>query len=305
MKIAITGSAGLIGSYLCSYFQNKDIPLLRIRRGGACAGARPGDVIWSPAEGRLDAGALDGAGAVIHLAGANLAARRWDDAYKREILESRVRSTRLLVETFRKMPAPPKVFLSASALGFYGGHRIEEFCDESSPAGTGFLADVCRAWEEEAFAARRLGIRTVALRFGAVLSRNGGMLAKLLPVFRTGLGGCLGSGKQPLSWISLLEVPRVIEHILEHDELDGPVNCSSPYPVSSAELSAQLGLALRRPAFLPVPAFALKAVLGPMAQEVILQGVSALPARLLRSGYRFSYPDLSSALSAALGPKTK
>ncbi len=303
--IAITGSTGLIGSYLCSYFQNKGISLRRISKGGAFESSRPGDVIWQPGERRLDAGALEGAEAVIHLAGANLAARRWDEGYKREILESRVRSTRLLVETFQKMSAPPRIFMSASALGFYGGRRIEEFCDESSPAGTGFLADVCKAWEGEALAARNLGIRTVALRFGTVLSRNGGMLARLLPVFRAGLGGRLGSGKQPLSWISLLEIPRIIEHIMGHDELDGPVNCSSPYPVFNAEFSAQLGLALRRPAVLPVPALALKALLGPMAQEVILQGVSALPAKLLRSGYRFSYPDLSSALSASLGPKTK
>ncbi len=253
----------------------------------------------------LDPQALEGADAVIHLAGANLAARRWTAQYKQEILQSRVQGTRRLVNALEGLKRPPRVLICASATGFYGNRPMTEPCDESAPSGNGFLAQVCQAWEAEALKASASGIRTVTLRFGAVLSQDGGMLAKVLPVFRLGLGGTLGNGHQPLSWVSIFEIPHIVEHVLACESLAGPLNCCSPHPVSNKEFTAALGAVLRRPAVVPVPAFVLRLILGEMADEVLLKGAAAVPAALLTCGYKFRCPDLESTLREALNPKNK
>ncbi len=304
MKIAVTGSTGLIGSYLCSHFENQNQSVCCLRRRPFSRASFGEEVLWDPKAAKLDAQALQGVDAVIHLAGANLADKRWNAGYKKEILESRVEGTRLLVDTFRKMITPPKAFICASAVGFYGHRTMEERCDESAGPGDTFLAGVCQAWEGEALkAAELLGTRTVIVRLGAVLSPKGGILARLLPVFRFGLGGAMGNGRQPFSWIAICEIPRILDHILAHEELKGPVNCSSPQVVSNREFTAILAKFLHRPALLPVPAAVLRLIAGEMADEVILQGAYALPARLLDTGYVFRHADLGLALAAVSNPE--
>lgn len=250
--------------------------------------------------GRFDAAQAEGFDAVVHLAGENIAAGRWTAARKREIYDSRVVGTRVLAEGLSLLQRPPKVLIAASAVGFYG-HSGEAECSEGSPRGDGFLADLCADWEATCAAAGGRGIRVVRLRIGLVLSPEGGALARMLPVFRLGLGGRIGDGRQWVSWISIRDLVRVLVLSLTDAGLAGPVNAVSPQPVRNAELTAALARVLRRPAMIPVPALALRALLGELADALLLASTRAVPRVLLDRGFRFEHPEIEAALRAAIG----
>lgn len=301
MRIAITGSTGLIGAALIESLARDRHAVTRVIRpstrpvpNGASERVR-----WDPARGEIDAAGLEGHDALIHLAGAPIGGR-WTAARKRAILESRARGTRLLAETLARLKEPPRVLLSASAIGYYGYRDAAEALDESAPPGDAFVSEVVEEWERATAPARDAGIRVVNQRTAVVLSPRAGYLGVLLPLFRLGLGGRLGSGRQMLTWIALDEIPRVVAHLLAHSEIAGPVNVASPNPVTNAEFVRTLGRVLRRPAALPAPAFALRLAFGEFAGE-LLGGARVVPARLLASGYTFAYPDLEAALRAMLG----
>jgi hypothetical protein len=242
---------------------------------------------------------LDGATAAVHLSGANLAGRRWTSSYKREILASRVRPTHALATVLAGLRPKPAVLVCASAIGIYGS-RGGELLTEGSLPGSGFLPKVCLAWEKATQPAADAGIRVVHLRFGVVLSPHGGALAQLLPVFRAGLGGRLGSGRQWMSWVVLPDVIRVIEFALQTVSLSGPVNVVAPNPVTNLEFTRSLGRVLHRPALLHVPAFALRSAFGEMAEATILESERVMPACLQAAGFDFEYPELEAALHAVL-----
>jgi uncharacterized protein (TIGR01777 family) len=241
------------------------------------------------------AGALD---VVIHLAGENIA-QPWKRAVRKRIRESRVTSTRLLAEKLARLPVKPKTLICASATGYYG-NRGDEILDEQSLPGHGFLPEICREWETAAEPARAAGIRVVHLRFGIVLSPDGGALKRMLPLFRWGLGGKLSHGHYYWSWIALEDVIRVVCHVMAHKNLSGPLNTVTPFPVTNAEFTRALAKVLNRPAFLTAPPFALEVMLGQMANEVLLSSCRVMPARLIQSGFQFKYPNLAPALSELL-----
>jgi uncharacterized protein (TIGR01777 family) len=262
----------------------------------------PGEARWEPTESRIDGEALEGADAVVHLAGAGIGDKRWTTARKDVILRSRVDSTTLLSHTLASLTRPPSVLVSASAIGYYGDRGDEELT-EGSGSGTGFQAEVCRAWEGATSDAESAGIRVVHLRSAVVLSPKGGALARQLPLFRAGLGGRLGAGGQWLSWISLRDEVGVILHAVGETSLDGPLNASAPSPVTNREFTRQLGHALHRPAALAAPPFALRLALGrQLADELLLGSLRVLPARLTDAGYRFQDPSLEGALDDAVRP---
>ena len=295
MKIAITGASGFIGSALSGRLEADGHTVLQIGRGPA----GPGRLAWDPAAGHLDGARLEGFEAVVNLAGASLASGRWSPARRHELRASRIASTRLLSQTLAALDRPPAALLSASAVGYYGDRGDEELT-EASPAGTGFLADLCRDWEAETVPASDAGVRVVHLRTGIVLARSGGALARQLPLFRLGLGGRLGSGRQVMSWISLDDEVSAIVFAIGADGLRGPANLSAPAPVTNAAFTAALGRVLRRPARLPVPGPALRLVFGAdLADEALLGSQRALPAALLAHGYRFEHSDVETALRAA------
>lgn len=291
MRILISGASGLIGSALARRLAASH-EIVRLVRGKT-AGVR--EIVWNPEEGILDAGPLENIEAVVNLAGENIASGRWTAAKKSRIRASRVDGTSLLARTLANLPSPPRVFVSASAIGFYGDRGSEEL-DESSGAGFGFLAEVCRAWEAATAPAAEAGIRVVLARFGVVLAREGGALARMLPLFRFGLGGQLGSGRQYMSWIALEDAVGAISFLLENASLHGPVNITSPKPVTNRHFTTLLGRVLRRPTFMHAPAWALRFALGEMADEMLLTSTRALPRRLLESGYRFAKPELETTL---------
>ena len=303
-RVLLSGASGLTGLALVSALAANRIQSFLLVRGSA---SRPEQLHWDPSLARPveNLEALERMDAAIHLSGANLAAHRWTTAYKREIQESRILSTRALVNVFRQMKAPPRLFLSASATGIYGDHG-DEVLTEDSTYGTGFIADLCKAWEAEALRATEIGVQVVHLRFGVVLSPQGGALAKMLPHFRLGLGGKLGSGRQWMSWIALPDMVRAILHLLPPNSpqssatLDGPFNLVAPHPVTNAEFTRSLAHALHRPAILPAPAFALRAALGQIADETLLTSTRVLPQRLLESGFQFELPTIDAALKSLL-----
>ena len=296
VRIAVTGSHGLIGSALVARLRadgDDAVPLVR-------SSPSAGEIGWDPRAGRLDPRSLVGVDAVVNLAGAGIGDRRWTDEYKRVVVESRTRGTTLLAEAVAALDDGPRTLLSASATGFYGDRGDEELEEDSTP-GSGFLTEVVLQWEASTAAAERAGARVVHLRTGIVLAAHGGALGKLLPLFRFGLGGRFGNGRQWMSWISLEDEVGAIVHLL-HSALSGPVNLTAPAPVRNAELAATLGRVLRRPAVLPVPAFGPKLVLGAeRAGALLLEGQRVLPSKLLADGYRFAHPTLEGALRAALG----
>jgi hypothetical protein len=295
MNILITGSSGLIGSALTASLQVDGHTVVRLPRKPAGEGAP----YWSEDQGVValaDVGALD---AVVHLAGDNISQGRWTAQKKVRILESRVQGTTLLARHFAASRNKPKVFVSASAIGVYGD-RGDELLDETSPPGTGFLADVGRQCEAASAIAAHAGIRVVNARFGIVLSASGGALGKMLPPFRLGLGGVLGSGRQFLSWVSIGDVVRMIRYVIETESLRGPVNLVAPNPVSNREFTRTLGQVLRRPTLLAMPAFAARWAFGEMADEALLSSSRVQPKKMLDSGYEFLHPDLASALEALL-----
>lgn len=296
--ILISGSSGLIGTSLIRSFSSNRIQAVRLVRRKS---EGPDEVLWNPdaAEPVEDLSRLEGMDAVIHLSGANLSAHRWTEAYKREIVESRVQTTRTLVNLLKRLAHPPRSLLCSSAVGIYGD-RGDEVHTEMSAPGKGFLAKTCRAWEAEADGAAEAGIRVVYLRFGVVLARESGALKRMLPLFRLGLGGRLGSGQQWMSWIALSDVVRAISHIIQTDSLEGAVNLVAPIPVTNAEFTRALGGALHRPAIFPAPAFALRAALGEMADEALLASTRAVPERLAESGFHFDFPEINGALRSML-----
>ncbi|WP_188192944.1 TIGR01777 family oxidoreductase [Nonomuraea sp. SYSU D8015] len=297
MAIIVTGASGLLGPVLVQALRDEGREVVRLVRRTPRA---PDEAFWQPGEQVVDLAALDGAEAVVHLAGAPIGDKRWSEAYKRELVSSRVEGTRLLVNAMREVAAPPQVLLSASGVDFYGDTGDREI-DEGQGKGTGFLADLCERWEAEAGRAAEAGIRTVRMRTGLVLSKKGGALGRMLPIFKMGLGAPLGSGKQYWSWISVDDWVGAALHVLKHQDVAGPVNFTSPSPVTNTEFTRTLAAALRRSAMpIPVPAFALSAGLGEFAREALLPGHRVLPRKLLDSGYRFTHTHLDEALSAVL-----
>lgn len=296
MNVLVSGSHGLVGSALVSELVADGIVVRRLVRGER---AGEGEVAWDPDGGHVDEGGLGGIDAVVHLAGENIAARRWSSAQKSRIRDSRVRGTRRLAEAVSRLAAPPGVMICASAIGYYGD-RGAETLDESSEAGSGFLAEVCRDWERAAEPAVRRGVRVVWLRFGVILSARGGALKSMLRPFRLGLGGVVGSGRQFLSWVSLDDAVGAIRHALARSSVVGVVNVVAPAAVTNREFTRVLGRVLGRPTVLPLPAFAARLVLGEMADALLLSSARVVPRRLEASGYRFRHAELEEALRSAL-----
>jgi hypothetical protein len=297
VDVAVTGSTGLIGSALVASLERDGH---RVRRVSRRADAGPGTVRWDPERGELDGAALAGVDAVVHLAGEGIGDHRWSDEHKRRVLDSRVKGTTLVAETMAALDPRPSVLVSASAIGYYGD-RGDERLTEASPPGEGFLADVVRQWEGATGAAEAAGIRVAHIRTGLVLARSGGALAPMLPLFRFGLGGRLGSGRQWWSWISLTDEVAAIRFLLDHD-VAGPVNLTGPEPVTNAELTKVLGRVLHRPAVVPVPRFGPALVLGrEAAEEMVFASQRVLPTVLRREGFSFAHPTLEPALRAELG----
>ena len=289
MKAVIGGANGLIGSALVRALRTRGDEVVPLVRGA-------GGVKW---DGRSVPGAaLDGADAVVNLAGASLAGKRWSEAYKQEIVESRVASTRAFVEAMRAARPRPRVLVNASAVGVYGGRGDEELTEASAP-GTDFLAGVCKAWEAEAQRAEELGVRTVPLRTGVVLAREGGALKQMLPPFKAFVGGPIGSGKQWFPWIHIADEIGILLWALD-GAVRGPVIAAAPNPARMKEFAQALGRALHRPAVFAVPALVLRLGLGEMA-EVLLDGQRAVPRKALEGGYRFRFPELPAALADLLG----
>jgi hypothetical protein len=295
MKIIISGASGLIGKQLVEQLQQHGHDVVRLVRRAASTG----EIMWDPKAGVLSASALEGADAVIHLSGAGIGDKRWTSSYKREILESRTITTNLIATTIANMNRKPSVFLSGSAIGIYGP-RGDEQLTEVSTDGTSFLADVCKQWEDAAKPASDAGIRTVLLRTGIVLTTKGGALKKQLPLFQLGLGGKFGNGKQWQSWISIDDEVGAIEHLLTAN-VSGAVNLTAPNPVTNAEFTSTLARVVKRPAILPIPPFAPKAILGgELADALLFTGQRVIPAALNASGYQFVHPTLEVALRALL-----
>lgn len=295
-RVAISGASGLIGQQLVAFLRTGGHEVYRFVRGRDELAVD--EIRWSVDGGVQDLERMEGLDAVIHLAGATVA-QRWSDAARREILDSRVQGTRAIVEAIAKLQDKPRALLCASAVGYYGDTGAE-IVDEQAPLGEGFLAEVCRDWEAEARRAED-HCRTARLRIGVVLDPRGGALGKLLPIFRKGLGGRVGSGEQLVSWVGLDDVLGAFHHALFDDELDGALNLTGPDPVTQAELAKTLGHVLSRPAIAPAPAAAIKLLYGEMGQATVLGSVGARPARLLERGYAFRAPSLEEALRHCLG----
>jgi uncharacterized protein (TIGR01777 family) len=296
MNILITGATGLIGSATSSALAatgHRVVPLRRTR-----AGAAPTPPFWNPEEGQIDLGSAEPFDAVIHLAGESIA-QRWTPAAQARIRSSRTQGTRLLSEALARLPSPPRVMLCGSATGFYGD-RGEELLDETSSPGTGFLAEVCREWEAASEPLQSHGVRVVHLRTGIVLDTQGGALARMLPAFRLGLGGRLGSGRQFWSWIALTDLVRAMAHLLAADSLAGPINAVSPHPATNCEFTKELGRALRRPTPFVIPAFAVNLLFGKMGREAMLASARVVPRRLMESGFAYQSPTLDVALRQIL-----
>jgi uncharacterized protein (TIGR01777 family) len=294
----ISGASGIVGTALRHVLAARHSSVRQLVRGAVRA---PGQITWNP-DARpavTDADALEGCSAAFHLSGASIAGRRWTAAYRNELVTSRVETTRVLAETLASLRIKPKVLVVASAVGIYGD-RGDEVLDESSSAGTGFLADLCRNWEKAARPAQDAGIRVVHARFGVVLGKHGGALAKMLPLFRAGLGGKLGSGRQWVSWISLEDAVAALLFAADTSSIAGAVNLTAPQPVTNAEFTGALARALHRPSMMPAPAFALRLALGQMANETLLASQRAVPSKLLEAGFHFTHPALDDALQAAL-----
>ncbi len=297
MEVAIAGASGLIGTALVASLQadgHRAVPLVRrgVRRGEDA-------IAWNPAERSVDRASLEGMGAVVNLAGAGLGDRRWSDEYKRVLVQSRTRTTSLLAETLASLNRPPAALVSASAIGYYGDRGDEALTESSSP-GSSFLAYLVMRWEESARAAFEAGIRVAFARTSIVLSSEGGALPKLVPLFKLGLGGRMGSGRQWWSWISIDDEVAAIRFLIDGD-LEGPVNLSSPHPVTNRDFTRTLARVLGRRAFTRVPAFGPKLLRGPeLAQELLFTSQRVVPTALEAAGFTFSHPDLEGALRAVL-----
>ncbi len=298
MDVVITGSSGLIGTALLPALTAAGHRPIRLVRRSPASGAD--EIQWDPAAGTIDSASLEGIDAVIHLAGAGIGDKRWNDAYKQLVLESRTKSTSLLARTLAGLSSKPGVLLSGSAVGFYGP-RGDEVITEATPAGDTFLADVCVQWEASATPAVDAGIRTVFLRTGVVQTPEGGPLKKMLPLFKLGLGGSFGNGSQYFPWITLDDEVGAVVHLLTSDDR-GPVNLTAPGAATNREFTKALGKVLKRPTLLPVPAFAPKLLLGKeMAESLLFESQRIAPTVLEASGYTFAHPDIETGLRAVLG----
>jgi uncharacterized protein (TIGR01777 family) len=293
MRVIVTGASGLVGSELVPALTRDGHEVWSLVRRTPKEGAR--EIAWDPLKGIDDVSRLEGADAVVHLAGENIASGRWTDEKKARILESRVVGTRVLSEALTRLQRPPKSLLCASAIGFYGDRGEEVLTEESAP-GVGFLPEVCREWEAAAGPAVERGISVVLLRFGVILSAKGGALDKMLTPFKMGVGGKIGSGEQFMSWITLDDTIGVIKHALVNETLSGPVNVVAPEPVTNGEFTKTLGRVLSRPTIFAVPAFAARLAFGEMADAALLASERVEPARLKHSGYVFQHPELEGAL---------
>jgi uncharacterized protein (TIGR01777 family) len=300
MRITVAGSSGLIGTALVRRLREEGHEVVRLVRTASGAAPGTGEVRWDPDHGVLPADAVDGADAVVNLAGAGIGDHRWTATYRRTVVESRTHTTGLLARTIAAATAPPSVFVSGSAVGWYGD-RGDEVLDEASSPGTGFLADVCRQWEAASLPAAAAGTRVVQLRTGIVLSGAGGALRKQLPLFKLGLGGRFGSGRQWQSWISIDDHVAAMLHLLTAD-VEGPVNLTAPEPATNATFATTLGRVLHRPAVVPIPAFGPRLVLGrDLADALLFTGQRVVPTRLLESGFVFAHAELDVALRHVLG----
>jgi uncharacterized protein (TIGR01777 family) len=297
MKILISGASGLVGTALTSALRADGHRVAHFIRTGTAQAE--GDVRWDPGKGVVDLAAMEEAHAVVCLNGASIAGGRWTKARKQALGDSRIQPVRLLVQSFEKLKQKPRVFLCASAIGFYG-NRGDEILTEASASGTDFLSEVCRQWEAEAMRAQGHGIRTANLRFGVVISIRGGALARMLLPFKMGVGGRLGDGRQWMSWVALDDVVGSIRFMIENESFSGPVNIVSPRPVQNAEFTRVLASILHRPAIFPAPAFALRLALGELADALLLASQRVEPERLGAAGYPFRFNHVEPALRAAI-----
>ena len=293
MKVLVSGSSGTVGTHLCAHLRSRSFEVWRLVRSRTEGENR---IFWDP-EGRGvdDPDTLEGFDAVVCLSGENIVGR-WTERKKKLITDSRINTARRLVDIFSGLRKPPAVFVCASAVGYYGDRGGEELTEDSA-AGSGFFPDLCARWEGEANRASDFGTRVVNLRIGIVLSPEGGMLGSLLPLFRMGLGGVVGDGGQYLSWVSIEDLSRMVVHLLERGETSGPVNAVAAGPVTNREFTAALASALGRPAFFPVPAFAVRVLFGEMGRSTVLASARVFPKKLLSGGYEFFHAELSGALS--------
>jgi uncharacterized protein (TIGR01777 family) len=302
LRFVISGASGLVGSALAASLSDDGHEVTRLVRrapspSGAAGDSAGNEVSWDPESGELDPDQLDGCQVFVNLSGAGIGDRRWSTARKQEIARSRMQPTALLADAVAKLAPPDGVLVSASAVGWYGDRGDEELTEQSTP-GTGFLAALCRQWEAATAPAEQAGVRVVHLRSGVVIAKQGGALGRQLPLFRFGLGGRLGTGRQWMSWIAVEDEVGAIRHAASNASLRGPVNAVAPEPVTNAELTRQLAAAVHRPAFFNVPSPVLRVALGSgLATELLLASQRVLPARLLAAGYEFATPDLKTALA--------
>lgn len=296
MKIAITGASGLIGSALIPALEARGDEITRVVR----TTPKAGEIEWHPNRDGVNLSSFEGFDGIINFAGENIAAGRWTDEQKRKIRDSRVNGTHLLSEAIAKLNHKPRVFICASATGIYGD-RGDELLDEQSESGGGFLAGVCREWERATEPASKAGVRVVNLRFGPILARQGGMLAKLLTPFKMGMGGKVGSGKQYISWVSLDDAVRATTFAIDDPSVHGPLNVVSPNPVTNEEFTKSLGHVLNRPTALAMPAFAARLAFGEMADEMLLVSQRVAPKKLSAEGFQFEHPGIEGALRRYVG----
>jgi hypothetical protein len=297
MNIAVSGASGLVGSALCPHLTQQGHKVVAIRRGDS--GSYEDSIRWDPKSGLTNPGRLESIDAIVHLAGENIGEGRWNDAKKQKIRSSRVDGTRSLVQSIAAVEKRPKVLVCASAIGYYGNRGAMEM-EESSAAGSDFLADVCEQWENEANAAMELGVRVVNVRIGVVVSPKGGALAKMLLPFRLGLGGIVGPGTQYWSWIGLNDLTRVLAFCIADDSVRGPVNAVSPKSSTNREFTKAVGSVLNRPTIIPLPGFMAKLMLGEMATTLLLASTRVLPRQLQAHGFDFEQPDLADCLQHEL-----
>lgn len=296
MKVIISGASGLVGTALVSFLTARGHTIRRLVRSEATAS---GEISWNPESGTIDKKELEGTDAVVHLAAESIAEGKWTPEKKKRIHDSRVQGTTVLAKALGSLNSPPKVFISASAIGYYGD-RGEEILREDSGPGVGFLPQVCEAWEAAAALAGEKGIRVVHPRIGIVLSVKGGALAKMLPPFKMGVGGKLGSGQQFMSWIALDDLIGVIDYVLTNETISGAINAVSPNPIRNLEFTKALGSVLKRPTIFPMPALMIRTIFGEMADALLLSSTRVHPAKLIGASYAFRYPELEGALHHVL-----
>ncbi len=297
MKILVTGSHGLVGSYLVPALTTAGHTVLRLLRSQVTS--ENNEISWDPLAGSIEQNKLENLDAIVHLAGENIATGRWTAKKKALIHDSRVQGTRFLSKILASLDRKPKVFISASAVGFYG-NRGNEVLNEESPSGSGFLAETCREWEAASESANNAGIRVVFLRFGVILSNKGGALSKMLPPFKLGLGGKIGNGKQYMSWVSIIDVVGAIQHVLNREDIKGPINIVAPQAITNLEFTKALGKVLAKPTVFPMPGLAARLVFGEMAKELLLASTRVESTRLKDSGYTFQHPEIEMALQSLL-----